>query len=86
MMKHREIVTLQVRRIVADVYGWSVAGTDETRALNYFRPGGRVAMTLRLAEEIGVAVPELTWHDLTDVGRLVAFVHQQIASEYAAAD
>jgi hypothetical protein len=80
MLNHRDIVTLHVRRIVAEVYGWSVAGSHEAKELPRFV--NRAILTQRLREELGVDISENAWADLSDVGRLVRLVHLVIRNQY----
>ncbi len=82
MPSHREVVAVQIRRLVSDVYGWSFGGTKEHTRLNWHLPG-RHELTQRINDELGVDNPDVEWPHLINVGKVIEFVDMQIQREYA---
>jgi hypothetical protein len=85
MPTHREIVATQIRRLVAEVYGWSFGGTKEGTRINYHMTG-RHELAQRINDELGVMVPDVEWPHIVNVGKLIDYVNVQIEREYANAD
>jgi hypothetical protein len=84
-MSHRELIALQIRRLTADVYGWSVAGTRETTRINFHLPG-RFELGERIREDLGVEISNDAWPLIVNVGKLIEYVDRRIGWEYANAD
>jgi hypothetical protein len=85
MAEHRQRVAMHVRRLVAEVYGWSFGGTKETTRINYHLTG-RHELGQRISDELGVVIPEIEWPHLVTVGKLAEFVDMEIQREYASGE